>query len=289
MEYRPSVRRTTLTRFVSAVLDACSNASSDLARVLDGVVASDSQFGPTPRPRPSPSPRETVPPPLSGSDTCAAFSAADLQVQRLTIAELANVSRSRAAQLYEPVVVACLSEPTGVLATVIADTDASVPIPTPRPTPVPTPVPTPRPTPRPTPQPTPAPTVNTAGPALQAYAAHLSVSTAVIVDGMNQVAQDASNLDIVALQTSSVDLWLVLGEEVDWLSGHTPHPCYAALHAKYSEAVDVLYDALDLISDGAIYYDADLLNAGSARMTEGTALINEATAMIPQAQTACGL
>ena len=69
---------------------------------------------------------------------------------------------------------------------------------------------------------------------------------------------------------------------------HTPQ-LLSDLDAAYSGAIDTLYEALDLISDGALYYDADLLTAGTALMIEGSDAINGVTAMVPAAQVACGL
>jgi hypothetical protein len=189
---------------------------------------------------------------------------------------------------------------TATSATATASPDATrsprpirTPEPTERPTASPrppTPEPTPRPpTPEPTPRPTPVPTANAGADALSGYSAHVAVSSIVIADGLGQVAEDAGNMDMLALQDSSLDLWFVLGDEVAWLAAHTPHQCYASLHASYSEAIDVLYDALDLISDGALYYDIELLNAGAARMTEGNALINGIPPMVEDAAAACGL
>jgi hypothetical protein len=160
-----------------------------------------------------------------------------------------------------------------------------VPTPTERPTPPPTPTPTER----PTPPPTPAPTVNTGNVAFLAFAGHVTDTSPDLIAGMNHVATDASALDVDALQISSVDLWLSLGEEVDWLDQNPPEPCFAPLHAEYKEAIEVLYEALDLVSDGALYYDADLLSAGADLMAEGTVLVDEASGMIESAGATCGV
>lgn len=149
------------------------------------------------------------------------------------------------------------------------------------------PSPTPDPTTPPTPEPTPAPTDNAAAAALTSYAAHVAVSSTVIGEGLATVAEDAGNLDIEALQLSSVDLWLQIGDEVDWLAGHTAHPCYATLHERYTGAIDVLYDALDLISDGALGYDVDLLEQGADRMLEGSDLITAIPPIVETAREAC--
>jgi hypothetical protein len=130
---------------------------------------------------------------------------------------------------------------------------------------------------------------NTGALGFQLFAAHVAESAPAIADGMTLVATDAGNLDVAALSNSSVDLWIALGNEASWMDENPPEACFATLHAKYSEGIDVLYEALDQISDGAIYSDVDLLTQGSSLMTEGSALITDATALIPSASAACGV
>ena len=94
-------------------------------------------------------------------------------------------------------------------------------------------------------------------------------------------------VDVEALQNSSIDLWLVLGEEVQWIEINPPKPCYRDLHSAYTDAITTLHDALDVISDGAINRDPDLLNQGSETMSTGNRLIQDATALIRPANRAC--
>lgn len=120
------------------------------------------------------------------------------------------------------------------------------------------------------------------------FAAHVGESGQAIAAGLNEVAADASSLDIDALTGSSIDLWIALGDEADWLDNNPPEACFASLHARYSEGIDMLYEALDLISDGAIFSDPDMLNQGATLMTEGSAIITEAAGLIESAGAACG-
>ncbi|MEX0630030.1 MAG: hypothetical protein WEE67_05875 [Chloroflexota bacterium] len=129
---------------------------------------------------------------------------------------------------------------------------------------------------------------NTGAIGFQRFATHVAVTAPSFVDGMTAVATDASYLDLAALVGSSVDLWVALGNEASWLDNNPPEACFASLHAKYSEAIDMLYEALDLISDGAIYSDPDMLSQGASLMTVGSRLITDATALIESAGAACG-
>jgi hypothetical protein len=145
--------------------------------------------------------------------------------------------------------------------------------------------PTPKPT--PTARPTPVPTLKAGERAFKEFVEHVTPRSAVIVAGMENVAGDATRLDIEALQTSSIDLWLVLSEEVRWIEVNPPKPCYRNLHSAYTDAITSLHDALDLISDGAINRDPDLLNQGSETMSTGNRLLNDATALVRPANRAC--
>ena len=282
--YRDSVRPATLAIFVDEVAEACADTSLSLATVVDAVIATDQRFQAISTPRPTA--RPTASPPLLGTASCGDFLTASSQQQGLTITDLSDARGARRSALHAAVQERCEADPEALLSEVIPAAAAALPEPTPRPTPLPA---TPRPTAKPTPVPTARPTTNTGGPALVAYSEHLAVSAMFIGDGLTQVSEDASNFDIVALQGSSVDLWILLGDEVAWLADYTPHSCFADLHAAYSGAIDTLYEALDLISDGALYYDADLLTAGTALMIEGSDAINGVTEMVPAAQVACGL
>jgi hypothetical protein len=134
---------------------------------------------------------------------------------------------------------------------------------------------------------TPAPTPDAGERAFKEFVEHVSPMSAVIVAGMENVAADATRLDIEALQTSSIDLWLALGEEVQWIGVHPPKPCYRELHSGYTDAITTLRHALDLISDGAINRDPDRLNQGAETMSTGNRLLNDATALIRPANRAC--
>jgi hypothetical protein len=147
---------------------------------------------------------------------------------------------------------------------------------------------TPAPTPRRTPRPTPEATVNLDGLAFQAYLAHVTSVGDELVAGMEQVGADATNLDVPALTSSSIDLWVDLGTEVDWLEANPPEPCFAELHGKWSDAVGTLYEALDQISDGAIYQDPELLDTGTTLMMEGNSLVDDATELTAPAAANCG-
>lgn len=146
-------------------------------------------------------------------------------------------------------------------------------------------------TPRPTrtARPTPEATTNSGALALGLFSLHVQDSSSDIAAGLQAVSDDATALDIDALVDSSVDLWVDLGVEVDWLAANPPHPCYADLHAAYTQAISEMHHALDVISDAAIYEDVDLMDEGAALMIAANDSINGATAHMESAATACGL
>jgi len=145
----------------------------------------------------------------------------------------------------------------------------------------------------PTPKPTTAarrtsaPTPDAGERAFKEFVQHVSPMSAVIVAGMENVAADATRLDIEALQTSSLNLWLALGEEAQWIQVNPPKPCYRDLHSAYTDAITTLHHALDLISDGAIDRDPDRLDQGAETMTTGNRLLSDATALIRPSNRAC--
>jgi hypothetical protein len=134
---------------------------------------------------------------------------------------------------------------------------------------------------------TPSPTPDAGERAFKEFVEHVSPTSAVIIAGMENVAADATRLDIEALQTSSINLWLALGEEVQWIGVHPPKPCYRDLHSGYTDAITTLHHALDLISDGALNRDPDRINQGAETMTTGNRLLNDATALIRPTNRAC--
>jgi hypothetical protein len=141
--------------------------------------------------------------------------------------------------------------------------------------------------PTPTARRTPAPTPHPGERAFKEFVKHITPTSAVIVAGMENVAADATRVDVEALQNSSINLWLVLGEEVQWIEDNPPRRCYQDLHSAYTDAITTLHDALDVISDGAIHSDPDLLNEGSETMSTGNRLIDDATKLIGPANRAC--
>jgi hypothetical protein len=145
------------------------------------------------------------------------------------------------------------------------------------------------PTPEPTPMArrTPPPTPDAGERAFKEFVEHVTPMSAAIVAGMENVAADATRVDVEALQNSSIYLWLVLGEEIQWIEVNPPKPCFRDLHSAYTDAITTLHDALDVISDGAINRDPDLLNQGSETMSTGDRLIQDATALIRPANRAC--
>jgi hypothetical protein len=149
------------------------------------------------------------------------------------------------------------------------------------------------PMPNPTPNPTPtarrprSPTPDSGQRAFKEFVEHVTRKHAVIVDGMESVDAAATRVDVEALQRSSIDLWLVLGEEVQWMEDNPPKRCYRDAHSAYADAITTLHDALDVISDGALDRNPDVLNRGSKNMITGNRLIDDATALIRPANRAC--
>ena len=111
----------------------------------------------------------------------------------------------------------------------------------------------------------------------------------VMVDGLDAVSTAALNGDIDAVADTSIDLWIALGNEVRWLNANPAAACYTSTHSVYSEAIDLLHESMDQISDGALYYDVDLINSGTELMLLGNAKLSQATAGVPASTVACGL
>jgi hypothetical protein len=145
----------------------------------------------------------------------------------------------------------------------------------------------PMPNPTPTARRTPSPTPDTGQRAFKEFVEHVTRKHAVIVAGMESVDAAAGRVDVEALQRSSIDLWLVLGEEVQWMEDNPPKRCYRDAHSAYADAITTLHDALDVISDGALDRNPDVLNRGSKNMITGNRLINDAAALIRPANRAC--
>lgn len=137
-------------------------------------------------------------------------------------------------------------------------------------------------------RPTPTATPDSGTVSMLLFTSHVARTSQEIAQGLQEVGDDATALDIDALTTSSVALWVRLGDEVDWLAANPPEACYVEYHADYSETIGALHHALDLISDGAIYQDVDLLNEGTAAMTAANAGINELADNVEAASAACG-
>lgn len=85
--------------------------------------------------------------------------------------------------------------------------------------------------------------------------------------------------DLEAIKDGAIDMWIVSGDELDWIDAHPPQACYAELHATYREGVYAEERAGDLMSDGVIYMDPDLMNEAVEYIEEATARFEETTAL----------
>lgn len=149
--------------------------------------------------------------------------------------------------------------------------------PTAEPTPRATPVPTRQPTPKPTPRPTPAPTPNAN---LADFTAHVLGATGTLVADMEAITDASGDADIQGVIDAAIDLWIHAGEEVTWAEANPPDACYASVHAEWLAAMRLYEEAGDVISDGWIYMDLDLVEQGVAAMQAGAEALDRATTAI---------
>lgn len=146
-----------------------------------------------------------------------------------------------------------------------------------------TPEATERETPEPTRRPTPEP-VSNAG--WMEFLAHgLEYADSFVADSEALTAA-ANDFDMEGVTDASIEMWVNLGEEVRWLDDHPPDPCFADAHAAYRHAISSYHHALDVLSDGAIASDFDLITEGTELMEEATEYLNEARVVMEG--TVCG-
>jgi hypothetical protein len=147
--------------------------------------------------------------------------------------------------------------------------------PTPEPTPEPTVAPTPRPTPRPTPKPTPKPdtgSVQWLG-LLNLMIGH----TQSIMDDLDAVSRATDRYDIDAVIDTTVALWINAGDAADEIGAYPTHACYEEVQRLSVASFRGVEEAADIISDGWIYMDMDMVEVGVQRLLRAVDEIGDAT------------
>lgn len=144
-------------------------------------------------------------------------------------------------------------------------------------------------TPEPTIEPTPEPTPDRGAAAYGEFSDHVLNATDWMMSGLGRLGRASDQGDLAKVGSVSVDLWIKFGNEVEWLSRHQPEPCYREQYRVYRNAMIQYERSMDLISDGAIYFDADAITRGGKAMQRGTDLIGEATDMVLADGAGCGL